>query len=104
MTNKNHENRSSRDLFLEPPEYEEDPIDRERLIDLCIVVSLACPFSSKQQHAFIDVMSKVLISICRPFFIFLVKCKKQSAALTAVSIKSRKRKIVPNVSVNNHQM
>jgi len=61
---------------LEPPEYEEDPIDRERLIDLCIVVSLACPFSSKRQHAFIDVMSKVLISICRPFFHILSKVQE----------------------------
>ena len=46
MTDKNRENRLGRDLFLEPPEYEAEPIDRERFIDLCIVVSLACPVSS----------------------------------------------------------
>jgi hypothetical protein len=63
MTDKNRENRLGRDLFLEPPEYEADPTDRERLTDLCIVVSLACLVSSQQQHAFIDAMAKVLISI-----------------------------------------
>jgi hypothetical protein len=63
MPDKNRENRSGRDLFFEPPIYEADSIDRERLIDLCIVVSLACLFPSQQQHAFIDAMAKVLISI-----------------------------------------
>jgi hypothetical protein len=106
MTDKNRENRSSRDLFLEPPEGEADPTDRERLTDLRIVVSLACPFSSKQQHAFIDVMAKVLISIRRPFFFFHILSKVQEAISCSDSseYKSRKRKIVPNVSVNNHQM
>jgi len=58
MLDKNRENRSGLDLFLEPPEYEAHPIDRERLIDLCIVVSLASLLPSQQQHAFIVAMAK----------------------------------------------
>jgi hypothetical protein len=63
MTDKNLENRSGRDLFLEPTEYKSDSIERERLIDLCNVFLLSRLVSSQQQHAFIDAMAKVLTSI-----------------------------------------
>ena len=63
VTDENCENRSARDLFLEPQEYEADPVYHEKLINLHTVVSLACQFSSQQQHAFIDVMAKVQISL-----------------------------------------